>query len=77
VSSPTQPVLQPNTRLMDTPEPTAGDLQGGIYALSGIIDVLYWFESEKMPRSDADLAEMRHELLNAAQLFCDDFKRRF
>lgn len=55
---------------------TAGDMELGIYALSGIIDVIYWIEHEQMPRSDDDLLEVKHELANAAKLIVADFKRR-
>jgi hypothetical protein len=47
------------------------------YALSGIIDVIYWIEHEQMPRSDDELQEVKHELINAAKLIVADFKRRF
>ena len=64
-------------RLREEPEPTAGELQTGIYALSGIVEVLFWIEHEQMPRSDDDLLELKHELINAAKLIVADFKRRF
>lgn len=57
--------------------PTAGELETGIFALSGIVDVIYWIEHEQMPRSDDELAEVKHELINAAKLIIADFKRRF
>ena len=61
----------------ETPEPTACALQTGIYALSGIVEVLHWIEHEQMPRSEVDLLEVKHELINAAKLIVADFKRRF
>jgi hypothetical protein len=68
---------QTEARLRDAPEPTAGELQMGIFALSGIVDVLFWIEHEQMPGSDDDLLEVKHELINAAKLIVADFKRRF
>ena len=68
--------------MTDTPKPrrdsvTHGEMEAGIYAPSGIIEVIYWIEHEQMPRSDDDLLEVKHELINAAKLIVADFKRRF
>jgi hypothetical protein len=61
------------------PEPDMCDMQIAMHSLSSIFDVLIWIDNGELDDAAKEfrLKAVRHGLVIAGELICDDFKRRY
>ena len=57
--------------------PTTAELETGIHALAGVFEALNWLEHDQIGKPEIELLEVKHSLLIAGRLICEDFRRRF